>query len=166
MDNCTGISFDNRETCTLLLPSSCIPYTGYVSPLFTAQTFVPVFPCRPNVNDILKSIQVLLERIKASLGDNTTLDNDCLTFDPATATQAQINQELITEICLLKDALAALPTTIDPSTIVLAIDLLCLIDPACTPATTYTLEEILIKLVAAYCNLLTRVQNIETILNI
>ena len=48
----------------------------------------------------------------------------------------------------------------------IAINLLCLIDPSCTPQTEYSLTEILVKLVTAYCDLLTRVTTIENILNI
>lgn len=159
--DCDNLSYDNRETCTTLLPSSCIPYTGYISPSIEAD-----IKCRPNINDIIKAIQDLIDKIKAGLGDNTTLDEKCLSFDPATVTQSQLNQIFITELCTIKDLIADLPTTVDPNTINIAINLLCLIDPLCTPQTTYTLTEILIKLVTAYCNLLTRVQTIENILNI
>ena len=157
--DCENLTYDNRETCTTLLPSSCIPYVGYISPSIQED-----ITCRPNINDIIKALQELI--VKSSLGDNTTLTNECLTFTPATVTQSQLNQIFITELCNIKQQLADLPTTIDPNTINIAIDLLCLIDPSCTPQTTYTLTEILIKLVTAYCNLLTRVQNIENILNI
>lgn len=153
---------DNRETCTVLVPSSCVPYTGYIST--SIQADMP--DCRPNINDTLKAIQELIDRIKAKLGDNTTLDEECLDIEPATVTQKDINQVLITEVCVLKTLVGTLGGPIDPDTILLAVDLLCLIDPSCDPQASYTLTEIITKLVTAYCNLLARVVNIETILNI
>lgn len=154
-------SYDNRETCGTLLPSSCVPYTGVIN-----DSIKDNIPCRPNINDIIKNIQNLIDKIKESLGDNTTLDPECLTFDPTTVTQSELNQEIITELCNLKDAVTALQQPIDPNTINIAIDLLCLVDPGCTPQTTYTLTDILIKLVAAYCDLLADVTNIKNILNL
>ena len=154
-------SYDNRETCGTLLPSSCIPYTGVVN-----ESVQEGLPCRPNINDVIKNIQNLIDGIKASLGDNTTLDENCLTFNPSSVTQAGLNQIFIDEICSLKEAVAALQEPVDPDTLMVAINLLCLIDPSCDPQTEYSLTEILVKLVTAYCDLLTRVTNIENILNI
>lgn len=163
--NC-DLSYDNRETCTATLPSSCIPYVGYLSDLVKIDSF----PCRPNINDVLKQIQVILDRINSSLGDNTTIDHECLTtLDVSVATQKDIDQRLIHEICLLKTQVALLTpllTSIDPATIRIAVDLLCLLNPDCDPPTDYSLTEIITKLVAAICDLMTRVANIETILNI
>lgn len=160
--DCTALSYDNRETCSLLVPSSCVPYTGYI-----ATSLVPLLPpCKPNINDVLKALQDLLDTTRAKLGNNTTLNKECFTFNPALATQKDINQEMITKICALITAVNALGGPVDPTTIQVAIDLLCLETPGCTVPATYTLQEILEKLVTAYCNLLTRVTNIETILNI
>jgi hypothetical protein len=154
--------YDNRNTCGETLPSSCIPYTGYVS-----DTIKNLLPCRPNINDVVKNLQILIDDVKAKLGDNTTLDETCLDFDPATATQKAINQELITELCTIKTQVENLiDGTIDPDLINVAISLLCLEDPACEVAETYTLTDILNKLVTNYCSLLDRVVNIESILNI
>ena len=154
-------SYDNRETCGTLLPSSCIPYTGVIN-----DSIKEGIPCRPNINDIIKNIQNLIDHIKLGLGDNTTLDPKCLTFDPSYATQSAINQSIITELCSIKDQVIELQKPIDPDTLMIAINLLCLIDPSCTPQTEYSLTEILVKLVTAYCDLLTRVTTIENILNI
>lgn len=154
-------STDNRETCGTQLPSSCIPFTGYISNRVKED-----LPCRPNINDVLTNIQNIIDGIKDSLGDNTALTKECFDFNPATATQQVINQEIITKLCALKTAVEALQEPIDPDTINIAVNLLCLLDEGCDPQTTYTLTEILTKLITAYCNLLTRVVNIETILNI
>lgn len=160
--SCDNLSFDNRETCATLVPSSCIPYTGYVSPNIAED--IP--QCRPNINDILKALQELIDKIKDSLGDNTTLDKDCLDFDAAIVKQVELNQLFIDELCAIKAQIGSVDAPIDPNLILLIVNLLCLEDPACDPKTSYTLQEIIVKLITAYCDLLARVTNIETILNI
>lgn len=156
-------SYDNRETCTNQVTSSCVPFTGYVNTAITA-----VLPCRPNVNDVLKAIQDIIDAIKLKLGDNTTLvvDEDCTTLDVDTATQKDINQKLFDELCALKATVATLGGAIDPTTIMLAVDLLCLQDEACEPASSYNLLVVINKLLVAYCNHETRLAAIESILNI
>ena len=154
------MSYDNRETCATLVPSSCIPYTGYIS-----ETIAEDIQCRPNINDILKKLQEVIDGIQEKLGDNTTLTAGCFSFNPATATQKTINQEIITKLCAAQVAIEALEP-IDPNTIDITIDLLCLIEESCEPQTTYTLTEILTKLVTKICNLESRIIVIENILNI
>lgn len=154
-------SNDNRELCGLIVPSSCIPFTGYVS-----AAIKPTLPCRPNINDVVEQLQILIDKINTELGRNSTLDKKCLTFTPATVKQVELNQLFITELCAIKTTLAGLSLDIDPDLIMLAVNLLCLQDPACTPQATYTLTEVITKLITAYCNLLTRVTAIETLLNI
>lgn len=162
--NCNNLSYDNRETCTVSVPTSCSPYTGYLSSvLFPNQ---PEQPCRPNANDIFKVIQEAIDAITAKLGDNTTLNNNCLSFDPETATQAEINQAIITQLCLLKTSVESLGGAIDPDSIMLAVDLLCLQDPSCDPQVSYSLLTIINKLLTAVCNHENRIAAIETILNI
>lgn len=155
-------TYDNRETCGPLVPSSCLPYTGYVS-----DTIADLLPCRPNVNDVLKNLQILIDSIQDKLGDNSTLTPDCFTFT-STASQKTINQEIITNLCSLKTQVEALLAgSIDPDDIDITIDLLCLEDPACAPApAAYPLTEVLTKLVTNYCSLLDRIVTIETTLNI
>jgi len=156
------VSYDNRETCAVTLPSSCIPYTGYVDPLIE-----PALPCRPNINDVAKKLQLLIADIEAKLGDNTTLDKACLTtLTPATATQKDINQRLITELCAIKAQLTQLAQPIDPNLIRVAVNLLCLQDPACTPQSTYTVQELFTKLLVGYCNMENRLNAVEQLLNL
>lgn len=154
-------SYDNRETCIDVVSSSCVPYVGYISD--TIKDKLP--ECKPNINDVFKALQEVIDKIKLNLGDNTQLDKNCFDFDETTVTQEELNQLYIDEICLLKDSVGS-SGTVSPATISLMVNLLCLQDPACTPQTSYTLQEIIEKLITAYCNLLTRVTNIETILNI
>lgn len=158
--NCNDNSCDNRETCTQLIPSSCVPFVGYISPTIAANV-----QCRPNIDDVLKAIQDLVDSIKTSLGDNTTLTPGCFTFTPATVQQSALNEQMITAICALQVAVADIPG-VDPSTLQIPINLLCLQDPSCTPQLTYSLLDVLTKLVTAYCNLQTRVAAIETFLNL
>lgn len=158
--NCNTLSYDNRETCTDTLPSSCVPYTGYIS-----TTIAESLPCRPNINDILKKLQQLIDTINTGIGDNSGLET-CLSLDSTPFDQSEFNAAVAAELCAIKALLNAVDPVINPDTIKLAIDLLCLLDPSCTPQSTYTLTEILTKLVVNYCNLLTRVQTIEAALNI
>jgi len=159
--SCNEKSYDNRESCINIMPSGCIPYTGYIS-----NTIKDDLPCKPNVNDVIKQMQELIDKLNTAAIDNTALNKDCFTFTPATVKQSELNQLFITELCNLKDAVAALGGTVDPATIKLAIDILCLQQAGCTPQIEYTLQEILTKLISAYCDLETRVKTIETLLNI
>lgn len=155
-------TYDNRDTCGDMSPSSCVPYTGYIS-----DSIADKMPCRPNVNDVLLNLQILIDKLNTQLGDNTTLDKECFTYNPLTDTQKQLNQELITDICLLQTQVAGLlGAGISADDIVVTANLQCLADPACEPSDDNTLTYIITKLVNNYCSLLDRVVNIESILNI
>jgi hypothetical protein len=159
---CTDTYTDNRDSCAQVITSSCVPYVGYIS-----STIKDSLPCKPNINDVLKKLQELVDKNTAASVDNTTLDKKCFSFTPATVKQSELNQLFITEICTLKSTSGGSSSgPIDQSRIKYAVDLLCLEDPACTPKTEYTGEEIFDKLLGAYCDLLKRVLDIETLLNI
>lgn len=158
--SCENISSDNRETCVTLLPSSCIPFTGAMTDAVKAL----VTQCRPNINDVIKAIEDLIDQIRLQ-----TIDTDltCLQLsDDSVDTQPELNQLIVDQLCLIKDQIATLGTPIDPNAINVIIDLMCLQDPSCDPPTSYTLQQVLVKLITAYCNLLTRVTTIETFLNL
>lgn len=159
----TSTSSDNRESCGTPIPSSCIAQTGVINDSIRAA--VPT--CKPNINDVTKAIQDLIDATRAKLGDNTTLTIDPIVFPTlvaATSTQKDINQVFLDKLLIIDGFLEN--SFVDPNTVIIAMDLLCLIDPSCTPQTEYTLTDILTKLVTNYCDLLTRVQAIETLLNI
>lgn len=158
--NCNAPSFDNRETCTETVPSSCVPYTGYIS-----DTIRESLPCRPNVNDILKKLQQLIDTLNTGIGDNTGLEG-CLSLDSIPFSQSEFNAAVVQELCAVKALLTEASVAINPATILIPVDLLCLLDPTCTPQATYTLTDVITKLVVNYCNLLARVQTIETTINI
>lgn len=162
--SCDNISYDNRETCPIVHSSSCVAYTGNIADSIKALNILP--ECKPNINDIFKALQALIDKINTNLGDNKTLDKKCLTFDKLTINQKDLNQLFITELCAIKTLIGNSNTTVDPATIQIAVNLLCLQDPLCITATTYSLQTILTKLITAYCGLLTRVTTIETLLNI
>jgi hypothetical protein len=152
---------DKRKECGDKLPSVCVDYTGKISPLIKDK-----IKCSPNVDDILEQVQIVIENIKKTLGDNTKLNKKCLTsLDPLTVTQQGINQKFIDEICALKTLVADLDLP-DASTILITIDLLCLENVNCDIPTAYTLLDILQRIITKICNLETRVQAIETLLNI
>jgi hypothetical protein len=158
--NCNTFSYDNRETCGSIIPSGCIGYTGYIS-----TTIADSLPCRPNINDIVKKLQELVDQINVTIGDNSTLEN-CLGIDSENFVQSDFNEAVAAEICALKALLTGVDADIDPNSIKLAVDLLCLLDPTCTPQVTYTLVEVINKLVTKVCNLETRLTTVETYLNI
>lgn len=151
---------DNRESCGEVLPSSCIPYTGYIH-----DELKDSFKCKPNINDVSKKIQDLIFEIKDYLGDNSKIKLLCLEDElEDNFTQEDFNSALLKLVCQLKTIIG--DGSIDPDTIKLSISLLCLEDPSCDPKEEYTIKELFSKLIVAYCNLLTRVKNIENILNI
>lgn len=151
---------DNRESCGEVISSSCVPYVGYIHDELSNE-----FKCKPNINDILKKVQELIFETKEYLGDNSKLKLSCLEDSLEEGfSQEEFNQVLIKELCELKKVLG--DGNIDPDNIKLAISLLCLQDPSCDPKQEYTIKELFTKLIAGYCNLLSRVKNIENILNI
>lgn len=153
---------DNRESCSSPLPSGCVPYTGYVSDTISEDLI-----CRPNINDVFKILQDSIDKINKNLGDNTTLDKNCLTdANIPTITQAQLNQIFINQLCTLNAKFGTSGADIDPNLISLTVSLLCLESPSCEPKTAYTLPEIINKLITNYCSLLTRIQKIEQTLNL
>ena len=160
MGQCIDNVVDNRESCGTVIPSSCVPHTGYVSPLIEEK-----IPCRPNINDINKEIQKLIEEIKESLGDNKTLDTKCTNLDAQVVKQSEINQKFIDFICDLLNWRDNLDLTVHPEDIDVPIDLSCLGDN-CEPQATYTLLDILNRFLVTLCNHENRIKNIEAILNI
>lgn len=151
---------DNRNTCGETLPSSCVPYTGYISDDIKKE-----LQCKPNINDILKSVQVILEELDKKLGDNSKLSLTCLSDKiDSEFSQEALNQLFADTLCELKEYINN--NTLDISTATLAINILCLNDPTCEPKENYTVKELFTKFISGYCDLLNRVKTIENILNI
>lgn len=152
-------SYDNRETCTSLLPSSCIPYTGVISD--NIKDKLP--ECRPNINDVLKGVQERLDRLIYLFGE--TKNVECIGSTTGDFIQSDINEYVLSEIKKLKCYLNE-TGTINPESIKIAIDLLCFNDPDCFAKTEFSIQEVFEKLVSGYCDLTERVKNIELLLNI
>lgn len=161
MSNCVDTIKDNRESCGTLVPSSCVPHTGYVSELIKDSV-----PCRPNINDINERLQKLIEEIKENLGDNKTLKTKCTDLDAQKVKQVELNQKFIDLICDLLDWKNNLDLTVHPDKVDIPIDLSCLGDTNCEPKATYTLLDVLRRFLVVLCNHSTRIKNIETVLNL
>lgn len=152
---------DNRGTCGQILPSGCVPYTGYQT-----DDIKEKLPCNANINDIIKYLLDIIDTINKNLGDNSKLSVNCLTDIKETSTQQEINQVFINVLCDIKNKIVDTGSDIDIANIDIAIDILCLNDASCEPKLKYSLLEILTKLISGYCNLLNRIKVIENILNI
>lgn len=154
---------DKRENCAEPISSACIDYTGKVSNLIKTKV-----TCAPNINDIIEEAYKILEQIKKSLGDNTTLDKQCLTYNSAIVTQKELNQEFTNKLCELDQAITDLGVIlpIDAANIVMTINLLCVESSLCVPLTQYTLAQILQKFVLKICDHETRITAIETFLGL
>lgn len=152
---------DNRANCSEKVTTTCTPYTGVVGPLLAGK-----LPCDPNANDVFKELQTIIEGIKNKLGDNTYLNKQCLTYDAATVTQFQLNQEFTNDICALRTAVSMLTDPIDASTFMITIDLLCLTNVDCDIPTAYSLLTILERILLKLCDHETRIAAIETFLNL
>lgn len=152
-------SYDNRETCTALIPSGCIPYTGYISD--NIKDNLP--DCKPNANDVLKAIQERLDRLIYLFGE--TKDLSCIGSTTGEYIQSEVNEFVLSEICALKASVNQ-ALTIDPEQIKIVIDILCLDDQNCVPKEEYTLRELFERLFTSFCDLNDRVKNIEQLLNL
>lgn len=154
---------DGRFNCSTTISSACVDYTGKVSKLVK-----DTIPCKPNVNDVIESSYKLLEVIKKSLGDNRLLDEKCLSFNNLIVTQEELNQIFIDKICEFITLLNNVSSTIsiDASRVFMEINLLCIESGLCTPQVTYTLSDILNKMVLKICDHETRITAIETFLGL
>lgn len=156
---------DCKDTanCPEKLPSSCVTYTGKVSALVKN-----ILPCDPTVTDVIEKAYKLLEDIKNSLGDNRLLDKKCLTFNPLIVKQSELNQIYNNKLCELATDLANVADniTLDAINVTMEINLLCIESGLCDPQTTYTLADILRKMVTKICNHEDRLVVIETLLGI
>lgn len=104
MINCN----DPRKTCGLIVPSSCVPFTG-TKPAFVEEED---FPCDVNVTDIIVLADAEIDKINTTL-DLTELAKGCLDFDPLTVQVNELHQVEIDEICALRAELTTLQDTIN-----------------------------------------------------
>lgn len=147
-------SYDNRETCGLIVPSSCSPYTGYIPE--SAQDDIQ---CKPNVNDIIKNIYDQLEDLK-NFVDISDVDFDCL--DESIETLSQAFQQIVNKICQESSS----PELQNVEDYAFPIDLSGIQVPACESKPSYTIEEIFLNILSSIDNMQQEITNIKTILNI
>lgn len=163
---------DNRESCDIGTSSSCVGYQGYISSTINLRGNLP---CRPNINDIIWEMQ----NISDENADYSTLNYMCLAnpapfvskkwvngvlTDYTNVKQLDLNQLFITKLCLLLNPPS--PSPIDPTTILLPINMACLVNGACPSPNPIDLLSFCQQLLTAYCSLLVQVNQIKTYLNL
>lgn len=156
---------DNFCNCGPIIPSSCVPYTG---PDLTILSGDSQLKCDANINDAIKAIDAAVKKLIDG-NDLTELDKDCLDFDPATVTPAQLHQLEITQICLNKGAITALQNQLNNLNIgteVVTITLPACLLPLAAPCAVGTNQYQLISLLMLFANMLcdheTRISNLES----
>lgn len=149
----------SKYNCGLIVPSSCIPYTGSDLTILSNPS---ILPCNANINDV---IFILDSNLKTIIDGNnlTNLNNRCLDFSPATIKINELHQIEIDKICALDASLTALQDSFDTLNIgseLIQIDLQCLTPSAAaclTPPDTYTLQAVLNVIISEICALKTAV---------
>ena len=155
----------NKCNCGPTLPSTCIFYTG---PDLTFVSEDNQLECDATIDDVIVKIDEALKKLIDG-NDLTGLDKDCLDFDPATITPAQLHQIEITQICLNAGAITALQTqlnNLDIGTEVITITLPDCLQPLAAPCAVGTNQYQLINLLTLFANMLcdheTRISNLES----
>ena len=152
----------SKYKCGMIIPSSCVPYTGQDLTFLNPSDPLQVLPCNANMNDVILLMNNTLKTLVD--GNNlTTLNVRCLSFDPATITPVQLHQVEIDKICGLDASLTALTSQVNAlniATMPIAINLQCLApaaSPCLIPPTTYQLIAVLNVMVSEICALKTAV---------
>lgn len=148
-----------KYNCGMILPSSCIPFTGSDLTCISSPTLLS---CNANINDVIGLIDGVVKKLVD--GDNlTTLNVRCLSFDPATVTPVQLHQVEIDKICGIDSSLTALTEQVNAlnvGSMQIAIDLQCLASaasPCLTPPNLYPLLSVLNVMISEICALKTAV---------
>lgn len=156
--NCDALKYN----CGMILPSSCIPYTGTDLTFVSSLQPSPLLTCDASMNDVVAAMNTSLTNLVN--GNNlTVLNQRCLTFTPATVTPAQLHQVEIDKICALDASLTTLTSVVNNlsiATMPIAINLQCLASaasPCLTPPSTYQLIAVLNVMVSEICALKTAV---------
>jgi len=100
---------DNRKNCGTVVASSCVPYTGNSLTSFANDNL----PCNPNINDVIKEIDILLTTVKNEISvENVTLQ--CLENCNCSVNRIdELFNLLITKICELTTRVTTLENTIE-----------------------------------------------------
>lgn len=156
---------DNKYNCGQIIPSSCVPYTGKD---LTFVSSVNQIKCDDNINDVIFRIDEALKKLID--GNNfTSLNKNCLDFNPATITNVELHQIEIDEICLSKGKITALEQQLQNLNIgveIINITLPLCLQGAAAPCATGTNQYQLIALLNLFasklCDHETRISNLES----
>jgi hypothetical protein len=156
----------NKYNCGTIVPSSCSPYTG------SDLTFLDegvVLDCDANVDDVIFEIDAAIKKLKDS-NDFTDLEpiEDCIDFDPATVTAAELHALEIAKICEIDGEVTALQEQLADLNI--GNELISITLPSCLTADAapcaaapneYQLISLLILFANKLCDHETRISNLE-----
>lgn len=148
-----------KYNCGLVIPSSCVPYTGTDLTFLSSPTLLS---CNANINDVIGLMDTALHTL--IVGNTLTgLNPRCLIFNPAVITPAGLHQVEIDKICGLDASLTTLTTQVNNlnvGSMQIAINLQCLTpaaSPCLTPPNFYSLLSILNVMISEICALKTAV---------
>lgn len=161
MANCSDCK-DGRLTCGVVVPSSCVPFTGDLPDFFVE----PAGCSTLNVNDVFEQYGDKLDLLLIQ-NDVTGLNKRCLGYDAANVTIKKLHQAEIDAICSLDSRVGTLETDVNNHLIgadLVTLDLKCFksSNAACAVTTdTYTLLSILNILVVELCAAKARILALE-----
>jgi hypothetical protein len=144
---------DAKDTCGQTISSSC---SFYVGPDLTFVTPEDQVKCDSTVTDVIIKIDKYL-KILVDGNNLTDLDKDCLDFDPATVTPAELHQIEITAICVNKGNIESLQEQFETLNIgieTIEIDLPACLKPLAAPCEVGTNTYQLITLLTLFANML------------
>lgn len=100
---------DNRKNCGTSVASACVPYTGELLTSFDNNNL----PCNPNINDVIKEIDILIKNIKENISVED-VNLQCLENCNCSINKIdELFNLLITKICELNTRITSLENTID-----------------------------------------------------
>ena len=142
---------DNRKNCGTSVASACVPYTGSTLTSFDESNL----PCNPNINDVIKEIDILIKDIKTEISVSA-VDLQCLENCNCSVNKVdELFNLLITKICELTTRVQTLETTIENiGSTTFAVNLGCFNNPCFNSSNTeHSLIEIINLLVSEVCQL-------------
>lgn len=142
-----------KFNCGTIVGSACVPFTGKDLTIVTGDDQVK---CDSNINDVIEIIDAELKKLKDS-NDFTGLTSieDCIEFNPATVTAAQLHELELTKICELNGELIALQSQFndwDISTEIITINLPSCFEADAAPCEIVENEYTLLTLLTLYAN--------------
>jgi hypothetical protein len=149
---------DNRGTCAIKSPSSCIDYTG--GNLLSINN--DNIPCDPNINDIFSELDGVIKSLKDSL-DLTNLNKECLNFDSTSIKSNELFQLIINKLCGIDASLIAVKEIVNSlkiEDVKLTVDLKCLSGNSCTSEVSNDISTILSIIISEICSMKTQINNL------